>query len=182
MKRDRQFRRDLQIAIERARGFSEATVAAHYSIDPRTVRRAYKRFKDGAYKLENFDPVEVVADELARYDCAIDELATVRAKPCSDSERLRAIGLQLRAWTMQRNLLMDVGIVPRVHSREGIDAALRMEYAASVLRWLRERVKEQGLPAGLDEWLQEAMMDWIENGSERQYRSGEDKLGHEGVR
>jgi hypothetical protein len=33
---------------------------------------------------------------------------------------------------MQRNLLMDVGIVPRVHSREGIDAALRMEYAASV--------------------------------------------------
>lgn len=161
MNRRDQYRRDTQIAVDRATGSSEERVASRYGVSVRTVRRVSRKWKAGAFVLEKLDPVEAISDQLARLDQAASDLASLRTSATDGATRIRAIQTQVDIWEIKFRLLMDTGVVPRVPNNF---LAFRKQLAAQLTRWITGAIRRDGLSPELEEWLQTAIADWVKNG------------------
>lgn len=180
MTREEQRRRDEQIALARVLGVSEIDAAARFGVDERTVRRAYKRWKDGAFHFEDFDPVAAIEEHIIRLDCIVSDLAVERtSRRNSASVRIQAMLAQSRIWVKKLEVLMEVGVVPRLDDKS---EAWRQEHAGQIHAWLRSKARREGLPGELADWLAEGIEDWVKRAPKGSWSDKADTFTHEGVR
>jgi hypothetical protein len=179
MNRRDQSRRDTQIAMMRVAGYTEEALAQRFKLDIRTVRRAYRKWKEGQYEFQDVDPMEVVADELLRLDCALSELAMDRINSETAMDRIKAIRAQLKVMSARTQLLMDVGALPTIEDGQ---KSLRERHGAELIHHFKCAVSEQDLEPALGPWAQGVITDWIERGPSRGFLVDEDTSTHEDVR
>ena len=103
--------RDVEIALDRARGLTWAKIAERHGISERQAREIVRGHRQGVLA-EGVDPVAECADVLAQIDQIIEELALVAVEAAQDSVRLGAVNGRLKAIQARAGIAQAVGLLP----------------------------------------------------------------------
>jgi hypothetical protein len=162
---------------------SEDDAAAKYGVDVTTVRRADKRWKDGRFKFEGFDPVDAVRDYLLRLAQIASHLELERMTSSDPSTRIDALTAKLGALKESTRVMLEFGLIPRVDPSAD---AWRQEHAAQIQAWLRSKARGEGweedVANELADWAAEGIEDWLKNAPTGLWSKKGDTFTHKDVR
>jgi hypothetical protein len=148
-------RRYHQIAIEVKAGADPNAVAEKYGCNRKTVTRALKWFESERPPPGQYDPEQLIFEQILAYDVAMEDLGKIRMDPtASDREKMRAIEVQNYVRERRFNFLMKVGIIPApTEDRAGI----RREVLGNFVQSFRADGPEvfEAMHALAEKWLAE---------------------------
>src|SRR4051794_23905516 len=91
-----QAKRNAEIVRDRARGLRWSTISSRHGLTQRQAQNIWAARRDEEHE-QRVDPDELVLDEVASLDAAIEELALFAESTANDSVRLGAIKARIDA-------------------------------------------------------------------------------------